>query len=223
MKRFLCIASGLLLVFACGDGDSPSGPGQGGGDAAYYPLSVGNQWVYDRSGQMTAAGIPVAAISGMNVTDITGTVTHELGFDVYVQENAIDDTTVIYQDTLFIDSTFTTYMRITDEGFYSYVNLAGADSAGFVPFPLVVGATWQFSDDPPMTAEILSLSETVTVPAGSFENCLELRTTWIESGNTLENVTDFAPNVGRVRNVYTQSFEALVTTVTSELLSYSIE
>lgn len=223
MKTLFITLSGLMLVFGCGDSGSPSGPEQGGGDAAYYPLAVGNQWVYDRSGQMTIAGIQMATINGMNVTDITGTVTHELGFDVYVQENAIDDTTEFVGETLIVDSTFTTYMRITDQGFYSYVSLFGSDSVGFVPFPLQVGATWQFSDDPPMTAEILSLTETVTVPAGTFENCLELRTTWIESGNTLENTTDFAPNVGRVRNVYVQSYETLVTTVTSDLMSYSVE
>jgi len=221
--KYLSIVSIFLLVFSCGDSDSPSGPEQGGGDSAYYPLAVGNQWVYDRAGQMTISGVQIATVSGMNVIDITGTVSHELGFDVFVQENAIDDTTEFVGETLIVDSTFTTYVRITDQGFYSYVNLTQADSIGFVPFPLTVGATWQFSEDPPMTAEILSLTATVAVPAGSFENCLELRTTWIESGNTLQNDTYFAPNMGRVKNVYTQSYETVVTTVTSELLSYTVQ
>jgi hypothetical protein len=73
-----------------------------------------------------------------------------------------------------------------------------------------------------MTGEILSLTETVNVPAGTFENCLEMRLTWVEAGNTVENVTDFAPNVGRVRNVFTQSYGSGVTTVTSVLMSYSL-
>ena len=103
------------------------------------------------------------------------------------------------------------------------MSLAGSDSVGFVPFPLEVGATWQFSDEPPMTGEILSLSETVTVPAGTFENCLEMKLTWVDpSGGTLINVTNFAPNVGRVRNVFTLSYGTMVTTVTSVLMSYSV-
>ncbi len=221
--KYMLIITMFLVVFGCGDGDTPSGPEQGGGDSAYYPLAVGNQWVYDRAGQMTISGIQMATINGMNVTDITGTVTHDLGFDVFVQEHSMTDTTEFVGETLITDSTFTTYMRLTDQGLYSYVNLAQADSVGFVPFPLTVGATWQFSEDPPMTAEILSLTATVTVPAGSFDNCLELRTTWIESGNTLQNDTYFAPDVGRVKNVYTQSYETLVTTVTAELLSYTVQ
>lgn len=222
MRKFLAF-SALFLIFGCGDSDSPSGPEQGGGDAAYYPLAVGNQWIYDRAGQMTISGVQMATVNGMNITDITGTITHELGFDVYVQETHMTDTTEFVGETLITDSTFTTYMRITDQGLYSYVNLFGADSAGFVPFPLEVGATWQFSDDPPMTAEILSMTETVNVPAGSFQNCLEVRMTWVEDGNTVQNDTYFAPNVGRVKNVYTQSYQTLVTTVTAELLSYSVQ
>jgi hypothetical protein len=222
MNKVFCSIAALSLVLACGD-SSPSGPGQGGGDAAYYPLSVGNQWVYDRSGQMTIAGVQVATINGMNVTEITGKVSHTLGFEVYQQETSMDDTTEFVGETLIVDSTFTTYVRITDEGFYSYVNLTDADSLVFVPFPLTVGATWQFSQDPPMTAEILSLTAEVTVPAGSFDDCLEIRTTWSESGNIVQNDTYFAPNVGRIKNVYMQTYETVVTTVTSELLSYSVD
>jgi len=221
MLRTLCIAALFFVLSGCGS-DSPSGPGQGAGDAAYYPLSVGNQWIYDRDGGITVGGITTTTISGMEVTEITGMVPHGLGFDVYVQDYSITDTIETIGQTMIVDTTYTTYVRITDQGFYSYGNLFESDSSGFVPFPLQVGATWQFSENPPMTAEILSLSESVTVPAGSFDNCLELRLFWIESGNTLENVTDFAPNVGRVRNVYTQSYEAVVTTVTTELMSYSV-
>ncbi len=56
MRKILCALAVMVLVFACGDDDSPSGPEQGGEDSAYYPLSVGNQWVYDRSGTMEVAG-----------------------------------------------------------------------------------------------------------------------------------------------------------------------
>lgn len=211
----------LVFIIGCGDNDTPAGP-QSGTDSAYYPLAVGNQWVYNRSGSISVAGISLSTISGENVSDITGQISHGDGFQVYVQEYDMSDTIETAGQEVFLDSTFTTYMNITDAGVYSYVSLAGSDSVGFVPFPLQVGATWQFSEEPPMTGEILSLTETVNVPAGTFENCLEMRLIWVESGNTVENVTDFAPNVGRVRNVYTQSYGSMVTTVTSVLMSYSL-
>ncbi len=222
MKKYIVTVLILGLIIGCGDSTSPSGP-QSGSDSAYYPLSVGNQWVYSRSGSSSVAGIPISTISGENITDITGQVSHGEGFQVYVQENDMSDTTDTAGQVVVIDSTYTTYMNITDAGIYSYVSLAGSDSVGFVPFPLEVGATWQFSDEPPMTGEILSMSETVTVPAGTFENCLQMRLTWVDAtGVTVINVTDFAPNVGRVRNVFTMSYGTMVTTITSVLMSYSV-
>jgi len=172
---------------------------------------------------MTVAGIQVGTINGENVTEITGEVPHSSGFNVFIQEISMCDTLETAGQTIINDTTFTTFVRVTDLGFFSYLSLTGSDSTSFVPFPLQVGATWQFSQDPPMTAEILSLSETVSVPAGTFEDCLEIGFHWIESGQTLQNVTDFAPNVGRVRNVYTQSYEAVVTTVDEVLVSYSVD
>ena len=221
MKKYIMLVFILGLIIGCGDDGSPAGP-QSGSDSAYYPLSVGNQWVYNRSGTVTVAGISLSTISGENVTDITGQISHGEGFQVYVQEYDMSDTIETAGQEVVLDSTYTTYMNITDAGVYSYVTLAGADSVGFVPFPLQVGATWQFSEEPPMTGEILSLTETVSVPGGTFENCLEIRLTWVEAGNTVVNVTDYAPNVGRVRNVFTQSYESVVTTVTSVLMSYSL-
>ena len=222
MKKYIVTVLILGLTIGCGDSTSPSGP-QAGSDSAYYPLSVGNQWVYSRSGSVSVAGISFSTISGENITDITGQVSHGDGFLVYVQENDMSDTIDTAGQVVVLDSTFTTYMNITDAGLYSYVSLAGADSVGFVPFPLEVGATWQFSDEPPMTGEILSLSETVAVPGGTFESCLEMKLTWVDAtGLTVINVTDFAPNVGRVRNVYTQTYGTMVTTIISVLMSYSV-
>lgn len=222
MKKLLLAAITVLLIMGCGD-DNPSGPETGGEDAAYYPLVVGNQWIYQRDGAVTISGISITTINGVNVTDITGTMTHESGLDVFVQETSLTDTMETGGQSVYLDSTFTTYVRITDQGFYSYVSLFGSDSASVVPFPLQVGAAWQLCEDPPVTAEILSLTQSVTVPAGSFENCLQLRTVWTESGNTVENITDFAPNIGRVKNQYTQTYQSVITSVDSELMSYSLQ
>jgi uncharacterized protein YceK len=222
MKKVIVVFAVLALVSGCGNSGSPADP-QSESDASYYPLSVGNQWVYDRSGTMTVAGIQTGTVNGANVTDITDQVPHSSGFNVYVQEINLCDTLETAGQTIISDSTYTTYLRVADEGFFSYLSLIVSDSASFVPFPLQVGATWQFSQDPPITGEILSLSETVSVPAGTFDDCLEIRFSWIEDGQTVQNTSDFAPCVGRVRNVYIQSYEAVVTTLTEVLLSYSVD
>ena len=73
-----------------------------------------------------------------------------------------------------------------------------------------------------MTATVLSTSANVTVSAGTFENCIEIQLTWIQGGNTVSNTTDSARNVGQVRNVFVQSAGNMVTTITQELESYSV-
>ncbi|MCK5786498.1 MAG: hypothetical protein KAH54_08055 [Candidatus Sabulitectum sp.] len=223
MKKIILIGTVIILGLASGCGDkTPSGPSSGS-DAAYYPLSVGNQWVYDKAGTMSVSGIVTGTITGSEVTDITDKVSHASGFDVFVQAVSVSDTLEMAGQIFITDTTYTTYMNITDEGLHVYTNLTGTDSTSIVPFPLEVGLTWQFSEDPPMTGEILSLTETVNVPAGTFENCLEMKLIWIEQGNTVETVTDFAPNVGKVKYVYTQSYSAEVITITSVLMSYSVD
>lgn len=222
MKKLILMSIVVIFWLATGCGDnSPSGPSTAS-DAAYYPLAVGNQWVYDKEGTISVSGITTGTISGSEVTDITDKVPHSSGFDVFVQETSLCDTIEMAGQTFITDTTYTTYMNVTDEGLHIYTSLTDLDSVSVVPFPLEVGLTWQFSENPPMTAEILSLTETVNVPAGTFENCMELKLTWVEQGNTVENITDFAPDVGKVKNVYTQSYPPEVMTVTSQLMSYSV-
>ena len=223
MKKLILTSMVVILALASGCGDkTPSGPPTGS-DAAYYPLSVGNQWVYDKDGTISISGVTAGTISGSEVTDITDKVPHSGGFDVFVQEMCLSDTLEMGGQTFITDTTYTTYMNVTDEGLHIYTNLTDPDSVSIVPFPLEVGLTWQFSENPPMTAEILSLTETVNVPAGTFENCMELKLTWMEQGNTVENITDYAPNVGKVKNVFTQSSPPEEVTVTSVLMSYSVD
>jgi len=211
----------LLLLFSCGDDSDPLGPTPGN-DSEFYPLSVGNQWIYSRSGSIAAGGVQVGTISGVAEIEITGTATHSEGFEVYVQENSITDTTILYSQTYITDSTFTEYLRVTENGFFGYPHLGDTDSSFTVPFPLQDGATWVFTDDPLTTGEILSLTESVTVPAGNFSECMEVRLIWSDSGSTVTNTADFARNVGDVRNIFQLVYGALTTTVTNNLETYTV-
>ncbi len=211
----------LIMMFSCGSDNNPIGPTPED-DAEYYPLSVGNIWVYDRSGSVAAGSVQIGTISGTAEIEITGTATHSGGFEVFVQENSICDTTVIAGITTVVDSTFTEYMRVTSSGLYGYPHLTDSDSSFTVPFPLQEGATWNFSSAPLMTGEILSMSESVTVTAGHFDNCLEMRTIWTDTAFTVTNTADFAKNVGDVRNVFLLVSGTMTTTVTNTLETYSV-
>ena len=219
MKRLFIPAVIIILVLSCGTDPTGSSPST---DAEFYPLTVGNQWVYGRIGTIMDGGALTGTITGSCTLEITGTETHSEGFDVFVQENEVTDTLVMGSMVMIIDTTFTDYLRITDSGLFGYPHLTDTDSSYTVPFPIVNGAVWNFSEEPPMTGTILSTTVDVTVSAGTFEDCVEMQLTWIQGGNTVSNTMDSARNVGKVRNVFIQSAGATVTTITEELESYTV-
>ncbi len=221
MKKLLIPAAFILLVLSCGTSSDPIGPSPSP-DAEFYPLTVGNQWVYGRIGMIMDGDSLTGTLTGSCTLEITGTATHSEGFDVFVQENAVTDTLVLGSMVMIVDTIYTDYLRITDSGLFGYPHLTDTDSSYTVPFPIVNGAVWSFSEEPPMTGTVLSTSENVTVSAGTFEDCIEIQLTWIQGGNTVSNTMDSARNVGKVRNVFVQSTGAVITTITEELESYTV-
>ncbi len=220
MKKLTISTAFILLILSCGTSD-PTGSTPSS-DAEFYPMTVGNQWVYGRTGTMIDGVALTGTITGSCTLEITGTETHSEGFDVFVQENAVTDTLVMGSLVMITDTTYTDYIRITDTGLYGYPHLTDTDSSYTIPFPIVNGAVWDFSEEPPMTGTILSTSVDVTVGAGTFEDCIEFQLTWIQGGNTVSNTTDSARNVGKVRNVFIQSAGTMVITITEELESYTV-
>jgi hypothetical protein len=220
MKRLLISTAFILLVLSCGTSD-PTGSTPST-DAEFYPLTVGNQWVYDRIGMIMDGDSLTGTLTGSCTLKITGTATHSEGFDVFVQENEVTDTLVMGSMIMIVDTTYISYLRVTDTGLFGYPHLTDTDSSFIIPFPIINGAVWNFSEEPPMTGTILSTNVDVTVGAGTFENCMELQLTWISGGNTVSNTTDSARNVGKVRNVFIQSVGAMVTTITDKLESYTV-
>ena len=220
MKKLTISAAFILLILSCGTSD-PTGSTPSS-DAEFYPMTVGNQWIYGRTGTIMDGGALTCTITGSCALEITGTETHSEGFDVFVQENEVTDTLIIGSQVMIIDTTFTSYLRITDDGIFGYPHLTDTDSSYTIPFPIVSGTVWNFSEEPPMTGTILSTSVDVTVSAGTFEDCIEIQLAWIQGGNTVSNTMDSARNVGKVRNVFIQSAGTMVTTITEELESYTV-
>ena len=92
MKNLIIAAVFILTVLSCGTSD-PIGPSPSG-DAEFYPMTVGNQWVYGRTGTVMDGGTLIGTRTGSCTLEITGTETHSEGFDVFVQENEVTDTLV---------------------------------------------------------------------------------------------------------------------------------
>jgi len=210
----------IMAAFSCGDG-GPSGP-TSGDDHEFYPLSVGNTWYYDRNGSISLNDVQIGTVSGEATIEISDTATHSEGFEVYVQDVQVSDTVTVYGQSTYMDSTFTEYLRLTDSGLYGYRHLTDTDSSFTVPFPLQAGNIWTFQQEPPTTGEILSVSESVTVPAGTFTECVEMQLIWIDSAMTVSNTADLARNVGEVRNEFVNTVGTYVTSITNSLVDYTL-
>ncbi len=213
-RRSVIFLFAATLFLACGD--DPFNPGQND-DSLFYPLAVGNTWSYARFGTYNIDSLSYT-IAGTSTVNITGTAEHSGGFQVFVEETMVSDT---IQGLMIVETADTIYVRVTSAGFFGYPGLSSTDSCRTVPFPLIAGMVWAFQTEPAVTGEILSLTADVSVPAGNFSDCMEMRTTWIEGGNVV-NTADFAPGVGMVRNVYSQGAGQYTTEVTSRLSSWDL-
>ncbi len=162
IAMFTVVAS-LLIVFGCGD-DS-TGPS---GNTDYLPMAVGNQWNYSLSGYISEAGADTVFISGSNISKVLEVTTHEQGFQLYV----------IQDSTTTADTTFTkiTYLNKTDTEWRMYDDTTSTEYELFMKLPVTLGDGWiPNADEPTIMRTVLSVSETVTVPAGTYTDCANLR------------------------------------------------
>jgi hypothetical protein len=69
---------------------------------------------------------------------------------------------------------------------------------GQISEPIEVGKEWK---DGPNSGVIKSVSETVTVPAGTFNNCVLTKGDYVLNNKSRSFTTWFAPGVGIVKNI----------------------
>lgn len=200
-------------------GQDFAGSSTGGGgnttSANYYPVAVGNKWTYSIAGTGASAGLTTTS----EVTQ-TGNNTFTMKAS---QSNTTDYSTMDY---VFANNTWA----------FSKVNSCGANGTVYTvttyapPMPILpsntslgtqetyttsatsVSSAGQSSFTMSNTFTIVG-SETVTVPAGTFNNALKVTNT-----NTFNTTMWFANGVGFIKSISTWSTGSQ----TVELTSYTI-
>ena len=177
----------------------------------YYPLAVGNKWVYtdQDENEITFEIIDTIAIQGTDVKES------------FVTEKRLPDS-----DPESPENVNYSYVGRSEDGFGIDQHAVGvgtnsSDTMMFVPwlplykFPLIPGDLWEveytaklppegyFIGDGTAKYEVI-VEETVTVPAGTFENVFHVRETFawqFEEDKLDETVSNkwLAPNVGIIK------------------------
>ena len=145
------------------------------------------------------AGTDTTSVIGTMSRTVTGQTTHEQGFPLWTFEE-ISNVTITFPDTIVTQAdTFNLYLFVSDSQFVEYEDTVTTEYEIVIRLPVTVGDTWEpFSDSPSITREVLSITENVSVPAGTFSNCLHIRDTDSESPLEFFNAY-FAPDIGGAR------------------------
>ena len=216
MSRIFAFSAilGFLFLAACGNGTT--GPSE---LSDWVPLTVNNWWLtYTAGSFVNTNGDTVATWTGTFDTRITDVVQHTGGFSVYKERvwtnitTLTPDTTYNYADTLY------SYFQRTDEELRCYDDTVTTEYDIWLKYPVTLGETWMKSDSSQAELEVTSLSTTVTVPAGTFDNCIVVRETLQVGSSTSVTNHYYHRGVGQVQNVI--SSETMLGTI--KLTGYNI-
>ncbi len=90
-------------------------------------------------GSMSSLGIETTEMLWEKIETVMGTDTLENGLEVRRVDTSVRDTVVTIGETMLMDSSYTTWRRLEEDGHYSYLDPEDADSVEFIPFPLEEG------------------------------------------------------------------------------------
>lgn len=215
----LAIPFAALLLLGCGD-DS-TGPGEPGEDD-WLPLAVGNSWNYSTEGLMVSEG-DSTDIEGVFEREITCKVSHQQGFDVWELESMLEMTFHPREGSSYtVTDTSYSYVYLDDTELRLYEDTITTEYQLMLMLPLEVGDTWYpFPDDTTVVREVMSISASVTVPAGSFTGCSHVRDTDSTAPES-ESAIYFARGVGSLREVTDDIDEQNSLYIESVLVSYTV-
>ena len=148
----------------------------------YYPLAVGNQWEYEGVGNEYATYTQKVVYSKDNKYQIMIDNGGTISANIYV----IND-----------ESLIRTY---SEAEVYDEKNVLDEESNMediIIKLPLKVGTKWESQGN---QCEITDIDATVTVPAGTFENCIIIKKIYKESGASSNFY--YCKGVGLVKSEY---------------------
>ena len=198
MKKLLLLIPIIVLIIGCGGDDVTN----------YFPLTVGDEWNYDMT---------MTKITPTDTTVQTGTMDLDI-----TEETTLDNDTEVFEmimtmtfdDTLIPGFADTSYIEETEDYLLQYSNKAATvPNDTMLALPLELGKTWA---DYEVTAQA-----NITVPAGTFNDCWEIRGLWGEEDSMYMYL---APKVGMVKmsqeetETDTTSYEMLM-----ELETYTVK
>lgn len=170
-NRFLASLTFALLLIGCGS--SSSGPSP---EPEFFPIAVGNVWSHEVDGVWINPGIDTIFVGGTMVREATGTATHISGNPVFILETVSELESQWGDSTYFATDTTYSYGFDADSEFIGYDDTLLTDFEIVMKLPPTVGETWEpMSDDPSIVREVISITASVSVPAGNFSNCVYVR------------------------------------------------
>ncbi|WP_159426219.1 copper amine oxidase N-terminal domain-containing protein [Desulfolucanica intricata] len=149
---------------------------------SYLPLQIGNQWSYQGIGNEYAQYNDQVLYRSGNLVQL-------------VRNNGGTRMVQIYE--IHPNHIVCVY---SEAEFYSNTNILNSFSPNrnevILQSPLTEGTSWQVDGE---TYKIEATNVTVTTPAGTFNDCLEVHSA---SGNNYENIKYYAPGIGLVKDVW---------------------
>ncbi len=154
--------------------------------ADYYPLGIGYWWEYTGS-SVEPGGVGPAQEITLTVTCLRQVVgIAEVWYELRVQ----------YTDPG--QSPRYMYFRHDEQGLCEL--FADDTSVYKLKAPIQVGTQWSDDQDPQHTFEIESVTDEVTVPAGTFANCVKVREEGVDEYGEYTVLTWFKAGVGVVKS-----------------------
>ncbi|HNX28064.1 MAG TPA: hypothetical protein PKN87_01440 [Syntrophomonadaceae bacterium] len=198
-RLFLLLLCGFMLfVSACSPTTENSGNNSGSSNSTgdhevsndtpvysisdYLPLEAGSQWDYLGEGNEYASYKLKVLYREGDLAQLS-------------RDNGGTVMALIYK--IEADRILQVYSR---EDFYEDTNILDtpADEAEVIlQAPFTVGASWEATD---RTYTITATDETITVPAGVFDHCLKIVSTFPDSSHTVTEY--YAPGTGMIRSEF---------------------
>ncbi len=158
--------------------------------ADYYPLDIGYWWEYTGS-EVEPGGVHLAQEITLTVSCLRQVVgINEVWYELRVQYSDPDQSPryMYFQHNDQVDNQGLQELFIDDTTVYK------------LKAPVEVGTTWTDDQDPQHTFEIESVTDEVTVPAGTFENCVKVREEGVDEYGEYTVLTWFNDDVGVVKS-----------------------